>query len=64
MVSEITKFDVSLSVIQTIYRLLSRLTNAQHIYLYILKNILYVLSTPACFDEPASSLECLILLLC
>jgi hypothetical protein len=48
-----TKFNCNKS-------LLSRPTNAQHIYI---NNILYIVNTPTCFDKPASSSASLILLL-
>jgi len=44
-----------------LYSLLSRSTNAQHIYI---NNILYIISTPTYFNASASSSGSLILLLC
>ena len=47
--------------------LLSRPTNAQHIYIYIyiyINCILYTVSTAACFGTSAPSSDSLILLLC
>jgi hypothetical protein len=49
-----TKFNYNKS-------LLSRPTNAQHIYI---NNILFIVNTPTCFNKPASSSGNLFLLLC
>ena len=48
-----TKFNYNKS-------LLSRPTNAQHIYI---NNILYIVNTPTCFDKPAASSGSFILLI-
>ena len=45
------------------YSLLSRPTNAQHIYIYI-NNISHYVSSPTCFNATASSSGSLILLFC
>jgi len=43
-----------------LYNLLSRPTNAQHVYI----NILYIVSTPTCFDAFALTSGSLVLLFC